>query len=104
MVDFPEDYGFAPGTKAKLMQPAFLVDIGVFTRKEDGRAKVRRHPDRSPYEFQAVGFVRKEDDETPIRGTLFADSTGVLVTPIEGTLQQVVTALCTLHRMRGNMK
>lgn len=104
MVDFPEGYGFEPGTKAKLMQPAFLVDIGVFTKKGNGWVKAGRHSNRSPYHFDAIGFVRKENDDTPIRGILFGGQPGEAPPPIEGTLQQVVTALCTLHRMRGNMK
>lgn len=102
MVDFPEGYGFEPNGKAKLMQESFLVDIGVITRKADGWVKAGRN--RSPYVFTSIGYVRKENSEAPLRGMLFVGSTGVLMTPIEGTLQQVVTALCTLHRMRGHMK
>ncbi len=102
MVDFPEGYGFEPGGKAKLMQESFLVDIGVFVRRViEFDVRSRR---RSPYTFKSIGYVRKENSEAPLRGMLFVDSTGVLMAPIEGTLQQVVTALCTLHRMRGHMK
>lgn len=102
MVDFPEGYGFAPGHKAKIMQESFLVDIGVFTRKRVDWARVGRN--RSPYTFDPIGIIRKVDNEMPIRGTLFRDAVkdGQPVgPPIEGTLQQVVTALCTIHRMRG---
>jgi hypothetical protein len=54
-----------------------------------------------PYEFTEIGVIKKEANDAPIRGI----SLGMEMTaPIEGTLQQVVTALCTLHRMRGHMK
>jgi hypothetical protein len=101
MVDFPEGYGFEPNGKAKLMQESFLVDIGVFTRGVSGWVKAGRN--RSPYHFRHIGYVRKENNEMPLRGILFNEGLGV-GPPIEGTLQQVVTALCTLHRMRGHMK
>lgn len=101
MVDFPEGYGFEPGGKAKLMQESFLVDIGVFVRRvNEWDVKSRR---RSPYVFNSIGYVRKEDSEAQLWGILYNVGLGV-GSPIEGTLQQVVTALCTLHRMRGHMK
>jgi len=100
MVDFPEGYGFKPGTKAMLMQQSFTVVLGAFTPGESNypRASFRR---RSPYRFTEVGIVRKENNEDPIRGILLGPGEGP---PIAGTLQEVVTALCTLHRMRGSMK
>jgi hypothetical protein len=106
MVDFPEGYGFEPNGKAKLMQESFAVDIGTFIRKvNEWDVKSRR---RSPYRFAAIGFIRKENNDTPIRGILFGDLPGGRPSdappPIEGTLQQVVAAMCTLHRMRGHMK
>ncbi len=108
MVDFPEGYGFEPNGKAKLMQESFLVDIGVFVRKvNEWDVKSRR---RSPYVFNSIGHVVKESNDTPLRGILWLDSgfgpnsPPSASPPIEGTLQQVVTALCTLHRMRGHMK
>lgn len=99
MVDFPEGYGFAPGKKRALMQETFLVDIGTFERDMHGYFKAGRR--RSPYRFDPIGFVRKESNDTPIRGILFLVPD---MPPIEGTLQQVVTALCAIHRMRGTMK
>ena len=102
MVDFPEGYGFEPGGKAKLMQESFLVDIGVITRKADGWVKAGRN--RSPYVFTSIGSIRKENNDSPLRGTMFMGGIMEVGPPIEGTLQQVVTALCTLHRMRGHMK
>lgn len=102
MVDFPEGYGFEPNGKAKLMQESFLVDIGVFVRKADGWVKAGRN--RSPYQFISIGFIRKENNDSPLRGTMFMGGIMEVGTPVEGTLQQVVTALCTLHRMRGHMK
>lgn len=101
MVDFPEGYGFEPGGKAKLMQESFKVDIGVYSRKANGWVKADRN--RSPYQFIPIGYVRKENKEMPLWGILYNVGLGV-GPPIEGTPQQVVTALCTLHRMKGHMK
>lgn len=98
MVDFPEGYGFAPSHKVRIMQESFWVDIGVFSRKATGRTRVDRN--RSPYTFTPIGIIRKLNNETPLRGTLY----GAEDAPIEGSLQQVVTAVCTLHRMKGHMK
>ncbi len=98
MVDFPEGYGFKPGTKGLTMQETFTVVLGTFTRRNH-YLKVGRKV--SPYEFAEVGVIRKESNDTPIRGILLGPDDGP---PIEGTLQQVVTALCTLHRMKGSMK
>lgn len=105
MVDFPEGYGFAPNHGAKIMQESFLVDIGVFERRERGGwVQAGRRMNRSPYEFNPIGFIRKENNETPIHGILFMDGVMEVGSPIEGTLQEVVTALCTLHRMKGHIK
>jgi hypothetical protein len=102
MVDFPEGYGFEPGGKAKLMQASFLVDIGVFVRRvNEWDVKSRR---RSPYVFNSIGYIRKDNNDGSLRGMMAGGNTGVLMPPIEGTLQQVVTAMCTLHRMKGHMK
>jgi hypothetical protein len=96
MVDFPEGYGFAPGKGRAAMQETFTVVIGVFTRRDNFFKTGRR---TSPYFFDEVGVIRKESNDTPIRGILLGPGEGP---PIEGTLQQVVTALCTLHRMKGH--
>lgn len=104
MVDFPEGYGFEPGGRAKLMQERFSVEVGVFTPtpwQASYKTTARR---RSPFTFDAIGFIGKEDNETPLRGILFMDGVMEVGAPIEGTLQQVVTAMCTVHRMRGHMK
>jgi hypothetical protein len=102
MVDFPEGYGFEPGGKAKLMQASFLVDIGVFVRRvNEWDVKSRR---RSPYIFNSIGYIRRDNNNRPLRGVPYNDIGLGESPPIEGTLQQVVTALCTLHRMRGHMK
>jgi len=95
MVDFPEGYGFVPGTKGRTMQETFTVTIGTFSRRDYVLKTSRRV---SPYRFDEVGVIRKESNDTPIRGILFRSGDSP---PIEGTLQQVVTALCTLHRMQG---
>ena len=101
MVGFPECYGFAPTHGAKIMQESFLVEIGVYGRREPRMIRSRT---RSPYSFTSIGCVRKEDNDTPIRGILFVPFGMPDEPTIEGTLQQVVTALCTIHRMRGHMK
>jgi hypothetical protein len=94
MVDFPEGYGFKRGHKAKIVQEVFTVEVGVFSRRDWAHG-------RSPYAFECIAIIRKEKDEEQPRGILFnAPGMG----PIRGTLQQVVTALCTLHRMKGHMK
>lgn len=104
MVDFPEGYGFAPNHGAKIVQESFLVDIGVYERRERGGwVPAGRRMNRSPYEFNPIGFIRKQDNKTPLRGILF-DGAGTAGPPIEGTLQELVTALCTLHRMGGHIK
>ena len=99
MVDFPEGYGFRPGSKAMLMQETFMLLIGTFERRDPNRKIGRK---TSPYEFTEIGVIQKEASDAPIRGILLDMET--MTAPIEGTLQQVVTALCTLHRMRGHMK
>ena len=95
MVDFPEGYGFAPNHGARIMQDKFLVDIGIFSRSM--WMQVSRS--RSPYHFEPIGLIQKDSATEPCRGILFGGGNA----PIEGALQQVVTALCTLHRMRGGM-
>lgn len=98
MVDFPEGYGFEPSGKAKLMQETFTVVLGTFSRRNN-YLKVGRK--LSPYEFTEIGVIRKQSYEPVSRGIILGME---MTAPIEGTLQQVVTAMCTLHRMRGHMK
>jgi hypothetical protein len=96
MVDFPEGYGFAPTTKANLMNPRFRVQLGVFVSPKLGSWMVSSR--RSPFLFHAVAVVERVDVDKPIRGHLL----GAVDTPmIEGSLQHVCTALCTLHRLTG---
>jgi len=97
MVDFPEGYGFAPGVGRRVMQETFALDIGTFGRRDMWIKNGRR---ASPYAFNAIGYVKKDGPDQPVRGTLYKWG-GVSDPPIEGTLQQVVTALCTIHRMGG---
>lgn len=98
MVDFPEGYGFGPRQKYKAMQSSFTVDIGVFTHMGKDGLDFRRHARRrgSPYYFDRIGSITKVPHEATVRGMLDG-----MQAPIEGPLQQVVTALCTLHRMKG---
>lgn len=97
MVDFPEGYGFRPGSSGRPLQETFTVILGTFTRRD---AYIKTGRRTSPYQFNEVGVIRKEPFDPVIRGILI----GPEGPPIEGTLQQVVTALCTLHRMKGNIK
>ena len=98
MVDFPEGYGFKPGSKAMPMQETFTVVLGTFSRRNNYLKVGRKVP---PYEFTEIGVIRKQSYEPVFRGIILGME---MTAPIEGTLQQVVTALCTLHRMRGHMK
>jgi hypothetical protein len=100
MVDFPEGYGFAPGKGRALMQETFTVVLGTFSHRPHWSPYYKTGPRKSPYEFTEIGVIQKEANDAPIRGILLQVDTP----PIEGTLQQVVTALCTIHRMRGHMK
>lgn len=98
MVDFPEGYGFAPNHGAKIMQESFLVDIGVFRRSERGSwVQAGRRMNRSPYEFNPIGRVIRDN------GELFGyiESGTVYGSKITGTLQEICTAICTVHRMTG---
>jgi hypothetical protein len=97
MVDFPEGYGFKAGTKPYPMQERFTVVLGVFTAGGSNYPR-KSFSRRSPYKFEEIAVIRKEDNDTPIRGILLGPDNGP---PIEGTLQQVVTALCTIHRLKG---
>jgi len=98
MVDFPEGYGFGPGYKAKLMQEHFSVDIGVF--EWVGPTFGKR---RSPYAFTPFGKVVRNDGQQLYGYMLSIQAppvtfTGTLFT---GTLQEICTAMCTVHRMTG---
>jgi hypothetical protein len=109
MVDFPEGYGFAPGKGRQLMQSRFTVEVGVFRPREvpgyyvssySGRDRSRS---RLPYYFDAIGFVAKDED-TPVRGVLYYSPREEPIPYITGTLQQIVTAMCTIHKLRGNIR
>lgn len=97
MVDFPEGYGFEPRGKAELMQDKFHIEVGQFVRA----AHLKRR-DRSPWEFKAIGYVYKEGEGAPIQGKMYVFGASKVPPPIEGSLQQVVTAMCTIHRMNGS--
>ena len=95
MVDFPERYGFEPGGKAKLMQNEYAISIGCFVwvgYEYTGYGKGKRN--RSPWRFAMIGTVYKKFGMSNVKGVLLHQGP-----PIEGSLQQVVTAMCTIHRM-----
>lgn len=101
MVDFPEGYGFAPTHKARLVQQVFSVDVGVFTRDSWGTEPykyVRKGwVSTSPYLFTPVGRVIRDKGE--LYG--YIESGTVYGSKITGTLQEICTAICTVHRMTG---
>jgi len=82
-----------------LMQETFMLLIGTFERRDPNRKIGRK---TSPYEFTEIGVISKETNDAPIRGILLQAES--MSAPIEGTLQQVVTALCTIHKLRGNIR
>ena len=101
MVDFPEGYGFAPTHKARLVQQVFSVDVGMFTRQDEG-TRMYKYTDKyrrtsSPYLFTPVGRVIRD------KGELFGyiESGTIYGSKITGTLQEICTAICTVHRMTG---
>lgn len=98
MVTFPEGYGFEPGDKAQVMQDEFLIGVGHFVWRGNSHDYGKKR-NRSPWEFRPFGAVEKKKGEPKVKG-LF--SVGMDTPPIEGTLQQVVTAMCTIHRMKGS--
>ena len=109
MVDFPEGYGFAPSMGRQLMQSRFTVEVGVFRPWEVPGYYVSsyggrdRGKSRLPFIFDAIGFVAKDED-TPIRGVLYYRTGEPPIPHITGALQQIVTAMCTIHKLRGNLR
>jgi hypothetical protein len=105
MVDFPEGYGFAPTKGRQLMQSQFTIEVGVFEPRKTNYYGGYSRPGvgKPPYIFDPIGFVAKDKD-TPIHGVLYYRTGEPPIPHITGTLQQVVTAMCTLHRMKGHMK
>lgn len=98
MVDFPESYGFEPNGKAQLMQDEFLIEIGRFVWIGPELVGYGKKRNRSPWGFRPFGAVEKKKGEPKVKG-LF--SVGMGTPSVEGSLQQVVTAMCTIHRMKG---
>ena len=97
MVDFPESYGFAPNHGARLIQDLFVVEVGVFTRREQSGWVRAGRSGRSPYLFTPVGRVIRDKGE--LHG--YIESGAAFGTKITGTLQEICTAICTVHRMTG---
>ena len=104
MVDFPEGYGFAPNESKWLMQSQFVVSIGVYESRTRNptlyRSKYRNVPGRGapPYSFAPFGRVVKNDDEH-LYGYMLSIHTPP--TKFSGTLQEICTAMCTVHRLTG---
>ena len=102
MVDFPEGYGFAPNESKWLVQENFVVAVGVYEKKTYHnlnnptiyRSKVRGG---SPFEFVPIGYVFKNDNK--LFGSL--SDIGAEGPVFYGTLQDICTAMCTVHRLTG---
>ena len=97
MVDFPEGYGFAPNENKWLVQEQFVVSVGTYEMKFNNptlyRGKVR-----APYSFVPFGHVVKNDEQS-IYGYLLGAA--VHGSRFNGTLQEICTAMCTVHRLTG---
>ena len=103
MVDFPEGYGFAPNDGKLLVQERFVVGVGVYEKATRNptlyRSKHRNTPGRggSPWEFVPIGYVFKNDNK--LFGSL--SDIGAEGPVFYGTLQEICTAMCTVHRLTG---
>ena len=103
MVDFPEGYGFAPNESKWLVQENFVVAVGVYERAGRNptlyRSKYRNTPGRGgpPWDFIPIGHVVKNDRE--LFGYLLRSDTKS--PEFTGTLQDICTAMCTVHRLTG---
>jgi len=101
MVDFPEGYGFAPNESKWLVQERFVVSVGVYESRTNNptiyRSKYKNVPGRGapPYVFVPFGHVVR-DDERLYGYLLAADYHDSIFT---GTLQEICTAMCTVHRL-----
>lgn len=103
MVDFPEGYGFAPHESKWLVQSEFIVSVGVYERASRNptlyRSKYRNTPGRGgpPWDFIPIGHVTKDDKA--LYGYLLRSDTKS--PEFTGTLQDICTAMCTVHRLTG---
>lgn len=98
MVDFPEGYGFAPNESKWLVQSEFIVSVGVYEKKANNPTLYRsKHKNTAPYSFVPIGHVAKDDKA--LYGYLLR--TGAEGPEFTGTLQDICTAMCTVHRLTG---
>lgn len=99
MVDFPEGYGFAPNESKWLMQSQFIVSVGMYEKKANNPTLYRsKHKNTAPYSFVPIGHVVK-NDEQQLYGYLLGAA--VHGSRFNGTLQEICTAMCTVHRLTG---
>jgi hypothetical protein len=102
MVDFPEGYGFAPNERLRAwqMQSQFVVSVGVYEKKTDPHYNPTIYRSKrkvtGPYVFAPFGHVVKNDEEQLYGYLLAADH---YKTRFNGTLQEICTAMCTVHRL-----
>lgn len=99
MVDFPEGYGFEPNGAKMLAQNEFYIEIGTYVwRGTPVKSKYVRKT--SPWQFNAIGFIANDKPAgSKLTGRLFMSDARVT-----GTVQQIITVLCTMHRMSGGNK
>ena len=102
MVDFPEGYGFARNESKWLMQSQFVVSVGVYEKKTDPYYNPTIYRSKrkvtGPYVFVPFGHVVK-NDEQQLYGYMIGDA--IYNTRFNGTLQEICTAMCTVHRLTG---
>lgn len=99
MVDFPEGYGFEPNGAKMLAQSEFYIEIGTYVWRGTP-AKIKYARSYSPWQFNAIGYIANDRPAgSKLNGCLFRSEARVT-----GTVQQIVTVLCTVHRMSGDKK
>ena len=98
MVDFPEGYGFAPNESKWLVQSQFVVSVGVYEERTNPTIYRSKTKGGSPYVFVPFGHVVK-NGEQQLYGYMMGDA--IYNTRFNGTLQDICTAMCTVHRLTG---
>lgn len=97
MVEVPEGYSLPYGARYKLLQQNFMMQVF-----KAGRGKVRRRG-RSGGMYYTEGFIHDPIGVVKVHeGVVKFDMLPVSGTwkPAE-TVQAAITAICTIHRMRG---
>jgi hypothetical protein len=97
MVDFPEGYGFEPNGAKMLAQSEFYIEIGTYVWRGTPGREHKRMP---PWQFRAIGYIANDKPAgSKLNGCLYRSDVRVT-----GTVQEIITVLCTAHRMSGDNK